>query len=194
MVRVVAVPRGWVVCAAKQGQQQHRELQRTVQRTWSPTERYSASRVVPVTRRHSEGVRCSGVEHFFVRGHRIAPFARGRPSLEKHERAPRRPSKARVEIESREMGVQRGTLAMRATRKYDNMAMPVPNGVQLQRPSGWPRSYAAAGRADGRAVAKERTHTEVRGPSIPQGVARATAAPNGHPSVSESDRNSPNGI
>ena len=123
----VAVTRGWVVCAAKQGQQQHRELQRTVQRTWSPTERYSASRVVPVTRRHSEGVRCSGVEHFFVRGHRIAPFARGRPSLEKRERGPRRPSKAR----DREMGVQRGTLAMRATRKYDHMVMPVPNGVQL---------------------------------------------------------------
>ena len=128
MARAVAVTRGWVACAAKKGLQQHRELQRTVQRTWSPTERYSASRVVPVTRRHSEGVRCSGVEHFFVRGHRIAPFARGRPSLEKRERAPRRPSKAR----DREMGVQRGILAMRATRKYDHMVVPVPNGVQLQ--------------------------------------------------------------
>ena len=109
------------------GQQQHRELQRTLQRTWSPTERYSASRVVPVARRHSEGVRCSGAEQLLVRGHRIAPFARGRPSLEKRERGPRRPSKAR----DREMGVQRGTLAMRATRKYDHMVMPVPNGVQL---------------------------------------------------------------
>ena len=104
MVRAVVVPRGWVVCAAKQGQQQHRELQRTLQRTWSPTERYSASRVVPVVRRHSEGVRCSGAEQFLVRGHRIAPFACGRPSLEKRERAPRRPSKVHRRHEPRDRG------------------------------------------------------------------------------------------
>ena len=87
----VAVTRGWVVCAAKQGQQQHRELQRTMQHTWSPTQRYSSSRVSPVARQDCEGVRCSRAERFFVRAHRIAPFARGRPSLEKRERVVERP-------------------------------------------------------------------------------------------------------
>ena len=87
--RAVAVTRRWVVCAAKQGLQQHRELQRTLQRTWSPAERYSASRVVPVARRHSEGVRCSRGERFSVRGHRIAPVAHGRPPLENREESDR---------------------------------------------------------------------------------------------------------
>ena len=87
--RAVAVTRRWVVCAAKQGLQQHRELQRTLQRTWSPAERYSASRVAPVARRHSEGVRCSRGERFSVRGHRIAPVAHGRPPLENREESDR---------------------------------------------------------------------------------------------------------
>ena len=34
-------------------------------------------------------MRCSRAERFFVRAHRIAPFARGRPSLEKRERVVR---------------------------------------------------------------------------------------------------------
>ena len=87
--RAVAVTRRWVVRAAKQGLQQHRELQRTLQRTWSPAERYSASRVVPVAWRHSEGVRCSRGERFSVRGHRIAPVAHGRPPLENREESDR---------------------------------------------------------------------------------------------------------
>ena len=77
------------MCAAKQGQQQHRELQRTMQHTWSPTQRYSSSRVSPVARQDCEGVRCSRAERFFVRAHRIAPVARGRPPLENREESAR---------------------------------------------------------------------------------------------------------
>ena len=131
MVRAVAVPRGWVVCAAKQGQQQHRELQRTLQRTWSPTERYSASTVVPVTRRHSEGVRCSGIRSRAIFGSRPSHRHRTLRARAAVAREARESSTAAIEGTSREIGVQRGMLAMRATRNYDHMVVPVPNGVQL---------------------------------------------------------------